>query len=155
MLHLEDFDLEHLAMTLENHFADDDTFFWVDPATGHIELWGEGVADEADAEGWDVDSRGGVRIDPLDTDEAYKDMADFISTLEDSNDRAGLSQAIERSKPFRHFKDALEHLPEVQTQWHNYHAQLMHARAIQWLRNSCLVDSSETDAALLQLGSGG
>lgn len=151
MLHLEDFDLEHLAMALDNHFADDDTFFWVDPATGHIDLWSEEVADEADSEGWDVDSRGGVRINPLDTSEAYIDMEDFISVLANNSHRADLTQAIERSKPFRHFKEALLQLPEIQTQWHEYHARLMTIRAILWLRDSALLDPSEADAAVIQL----
>ena len=152
MLHLEDIDLEHLAVALENHAMDYETFFWVDPANGTIELWTEGVADEAESEGWDVDSRGGVRIDPIESHEAYRDMESFISTVENVACRAQLTESIERSKPFRHFKDVLQKFPEAQNPWHEFHNRVMKIRAIQWLRDSGLIVPSEADAALLQLG---
>ena len=50
MLPLAAFDLETLAMALENHFLDYAAFFWVNPATGRIEFWSEGVSDEAESE---------------------------------------------------------------------------------------------------------
>ena len=155
MLHVEDVDLEQLAMALENHFMDYETFFWVDPANGTIELWSEGVADEAESEGWDVDSRDGVRSDAIESHEGFRDMEKFISTLADTDCRARLTQAIDHNKPFRHFKDALHEFPEEQTQWHEFHDALMKIRAIQWLRDSGLVDPVEADAVLVQLDSGG
>lgn len=151
MLHLQDFDLEQLANALEDNFIDYETFFWMDPATGKIELWGEEVADEADAEGWDVDSRGGIRIDPLESREAYRDMEEFISTVQDTHHKERLERSIDRSKPFRHFKDALYQFPEEVTQWHAFHDAVMKVRAIAWLRDYELISQTEAEAALAAL----
>lgn len=154
-MHLKDVDLEQLAMALENYFLDYDTFFWVDPANGAVELWAEGVSDEAESEGWDVDSRGGVRIEPIESHEAYQDMERFISTVADSTCRDQLIHAIDRSKPFRHFKDALYDLPEIQKQWHTFHDEVMQIRAIHWLRDNGLVAPADAGAVLVESKSGG
>lgn len=151
MLPLEKFDLEQLAMALENHFEDYETFFWVDPASGSIELWSEGVADEAESEGWDVESRDGVRIDTIDSYEAFRVMERFIATVAESSHRDQLTQAIERSKPFRHFKNAVHQLPDLLPQWYTFHDKVMTVRSIEWLRDNGLVDFSEADAALGKL----
>ncbi len=153
MLHLKDFNLEDLAMALENHFMDYETFFWVDPATGKMELWAEGVADEAEAEGWDVHERGGVRIDPIDSFEAYRDMEEFISTVSNQDCRNRLGRAIDRSKPFRHFRETLSQFHDEESEWLTFHDNIMKRRAIEWLNDKRLVESSETDAALSLLQS--
>ncbi|AIY02737.1 hypothetical protein ART_3138 [Arthrobacter sp. PAMC 25486] len=151
MLHLNDFDLEGLAMALENHFMDYETFFWMDPATGKIELWSEEVADEAETEGWDVDDRGGIRIDPMESYEGYRDMEEFISGVADPHSRDRLVRAIDRSKPFRHFRDALTQFPEIQDQWYIFHDGLMKRRAIEWIQENGLVTLTEAEAALALL----
>lgn len=148
MLHLKDFDLEDLAMALENHFMDYDTFFWVDPATGKIEMWSEGVADEAEAEGWDVDERGGIRIDPIESYEGYRDMAVFISMVSDQHCRDRLTRAIDRSKPFRHFRDALSQFPAEQSEWYAFHDNLMKRRAIEWIQENGMIEPAEAETAL-------
>lgn len=154
MLPLEKFDLEQLSMALENNFMDYETFFWVDPASGSIELWAEGVADEAESEGWDVDSRGGIRIDPIDSHEAFQDMERFIATVAEGSCRDKLVDAIERSKPFRRFKDALHDFAELPAQWNSFHDKAMTIRSIEWLQENALVDSAEADAALAHLDTG-
>lgn len=148
MLHLENFDLEDLAMALENHFMDYETFFWVDPATGKIELWSEEVADEADTEGWDVDDRGGIRIDPIESNEGYRDMERFISGVQNARHKDRLTLSIDRNKPFRHFKDAIHQLPDELTQWHEFHDAAMKVRAIEWLRDNELISWEEAETAL-------
>jgi hypothetical protein len=151
MLPLNSIDLDTLVTALENHFLDYDTFFWLDPTTGEIALWGEETADEAGAEGWDVDDRGGIRIDPVDSSEGYRDMEEFIAGVGESECRNRLQQAIDRSSPYRHFKDELYSFPEYQTSWYEFHNALMKQRAIRWLAAAGVVEDAEADAAILQL----
>ena len=138
-------------MALENRSMDNDTFFWMDPATGRIELWGEEAADEAGAEGWDMEDRGGVRIEAIDSFDGFGDMEAFIFSVKDPHCRAELARSIDRSKPFRHFKDTLHRFPEAQTEWEEFHDAIMKVRAIEWLRDNGLVDPAEADATVVQL----
>lgn len=151
MFHLENMNLEDLAQALEFNFMDLETFFWLDPTTGKIELWGEEAADEAEAEGWDMNDRGGIRIDPIPSYEGYSDMERFISTVQDSTCQERLIRAIERSKPFRHFQDALHQYPELPEQWYAFHDAAMKVRAIEWLRDNEQVDDAEAEGALALL----
>ncbi|MHA7268483.1 UPF0158 family protein [Arthrobacter sp. HLT1-20] len=151
MLPLNSFNLEDLAQALEFNFMDLETFFWLDPTTGKIELWGEEAADEAEAEGWDLDDRGGIRIDPIQSYEGYSDMEGFISTVQDPTCQDRLIRAIERSKPFRHFQDALHQYPGLPSQWYAFHAAAMKERAIEWLRDNDQVEDTEAEGALAQL----
>lgn len=151
MLPLAAFDLEALAMALDNHFLDYETFFWVDPATGRIEFWSEGVSDEAESEGWDVDDRGGIRIDPMDSHEGYRDMETFVSGVEDPHRRDRLARSIDHGKPFRHFKDALHQFPKELAQWYAFHDAAMQVRAIEWLQENGLIALAEADTELARL----
>jgi len=151
MLPLNVIDLDTLVMALENHYMDQDTFFWLDPETGRIELWGEEAADEADTEGWDVDGRGGLRIEPVDPSEGFRDMEHFIAGVQDAKCRARLQRSIDRSSPFRHFKDALYEFPQQQTQWYEFHDNVMKQRAIHWLADWDVVERTEAEAAVLKL----
>lgn len=151
MLPLDAIDLDTLVMALENHFMDSDTFFWLDPETGRVELWGEEVADEADAEGWDVDERGGIRIEPVESFEGYRDMEVYIGSVNDPKCRDHLQRAIDRSSPFRHFKDALYEFPEQQTAWYEFHDAVMKRRGIEWLAEWDVVDRAEAEAAIAKL----
>lgn len=151
MLPLDAIDLDTLVMALENHYMDDDTFFWIDPATGQIELWGEEVADEADAEGWDVDDRGGIRIEPVESSDGFRDMEDFIGAVKDPQCRDRLQRAIDHSSPIRHFKDALYEFPERQTEWYEFHGATMKRRAIEWLAEWDVVDQADAKAAIAKL----
>lgn len=153
MLPLSSFNLEDLADALNSNFMDFETFFWLDPSTGKIELWGEEAADEAEAEGWDLDDRGGIRIDPIASHEGYSDMEQFISTVQDPECQGRLLLAIDRSKPFRHFQDALHHYPELPSQWHAFQDAAMKVRAIEWLRDNEQVDDAEAEGALALLRS--
>ncbi|MGO4384645.1 UPF0158 family protein [Specibacter sp. RAF43] len=151
MLPLDAIDLDTLVMALENQYMDGETFFWLDPATGRIELWGEEAADEADAEGWDVDERGGLRIEPVESHEVYRDMEDFIAGERDPKCRTRLQRAVEHSSPFRHFKDALYEFPARQTAWYEFHDAIMKRRAIEWLAEWEVVDRTEARAAIERL----
>ena len=152
MLPLDAIDLDALVMALENHYMDDDTFFWLDPATGKIVLWGEEAADEADAEGWDVDDRGGIRIDPVESLAVQRDMEDFIGGVKEEKCRERLQRAVDHSSPLRHFKDALYEFPEQQTEWYEFHGATMKRRAIEWLAEWDVVDRASAGEAIAKLG---
>ena len=151
MLHLENVNLDDLAEALEFNFMDLETYFWLDPTTGKIALWGEQAADEAETEGWDLEDRGGIRIDPIPAHEGYSDMEGFISTVLDPERRERLVRAIDRKKPFRNFQEALHQYPDLPSQWHAFHDAAMKVRAIEWLRDYGQVEDAEAETALAQL----
>ncbi len=100
MLRLDAIDLGDLAMALENHFMDYGTFFWLDPETGQIDLWGEEVADETGETVEDLAERGGIRIEPVESNVGYRDMEVFASNVRDrasGNALSGPSTAIVHS----------------------------------------------------------
>ena len=151
MLHLKNVNLDELAEALEFRFMDFETYFWLDPTTGKIALWGEEAADEAETEGWDLDDRGGIQIEPIPAAEGYADMERFISTVQDPLCQERLVRAIDRKKPFRNFKEVLHECPDLPAQWESFHDAAMKVRAIEWLRDFEQVEDAEAEAALAQL----
>lgn len=151
MLLIKNLRVHDLAEALEFRFVDDESFFWLHPATGAISLWSESVADEAESEGWDVDDIGGVRIDPIESSESFRDMEEFIETLQDAQISSRLVRALEHSKPFRNFKDELNRHPGLTEHWYEFHDTAMHARAIRWLARTGLVEDADAGQALTQL----
>lgn len=151
MLPLNVIDLSTLVMARENHYLDGDTFFWIDPATGAIALWGEEAADEAEAEGWDMKDRGGIRIAAVDSDADRTDMENFLNGVGESPCKDRLRAALDHTSPSRHFKDALYAFPEQQTAWYEFHNALLKQRAISWLSEAGVVEPEEADAAISQL----
>lgn len=151
MLHPENINLGELAEALEFNFMNFEKFLWLDPTTGKIELWGEGASDEAEAEGWDLDDRGGIRIDPVDSREGFRDMEEFTGTVQNPQVQDPLIRALNHSKPFRNFKDELNRHPQLSEQWYAFHDAAMKVRAIEWLRDYDQVEDAEAEAALALL----
>lgn len=153
MLELKNIDLDALVQALDFNSMDYETFFWLDPTTGKIDLWGEETADEAEAEGWDLEDRDGIRIEPVPSYEGYSDMERFISTVKDPACQERLARAINQKKPFHNFQSALHQYPELPTQWYKFHDAAMKVRAIEWLRDHHQVEDLEAEAALALLRS--
>lgn len=143
MLSLDAIDLEDVALALE-HQTDYDSFWWIDPDTGEVGFWLRDAAEESSEE---LEERGVISIDPMGSSVGYRDMEDYISTVDDGRARDLLQRAITRNRPFRRFKDALLDLPELRDQWFAFHDQIMRRRAIEWLTDAGIVDRTEVDKA--------
>ena len=144
MLSLKDIDLDMLTTAMEN--ASYEMQWWLDPDTGELELTGDMVDEGLSPE--ELEERGFVAVEMADSHRGYRDMEDFIDTLEDEKVRAALFRAIERQRPFRHFKDALYDYPKVQDDWYAFHEKRMRHHAITWLLSEGLIDEQEAQDAL-------
>lgn len=152
MLRVENIKLDELANALEAYYSDYETFNWLDPATGNVEFWSEVIADEAEAEGWDVDDRGGIRIEPISAHDAFRHMEQFVATVQEPLHREHLEECLAGSKPFRHFKAALHrYYPALEEDWFAFHRAAMNIHAVEWLRDNEVVDENDAEAALARL----
>jgi hypothetical protein len=74
-----------------------------------------------------------VRIPERTPPKAYKSMADFIETIEDSFLREKLSRVLDGKGAFRRFKSVLIDYPKERKRWHGYNAKVMKKEIIEWL----------------------
>jgi len=146
MLSLKDIDLDMLTSAMEN--ADWDFQCWLDPATGQIELTGAAVDGGLSSE--ELEERGALPVAAADPRRGYRDMEDFIATVEDEHARATLIRAIEQPHPFRRFKDAVYNSPEIGRAWSDFHDQRLRHHAITWLLAEGLITQQEARDALAQ-----
>jgi hypothetical protein len=80
----------------------------------------------------DVDSR--YRMIPKqDSREGYRDMQEYIWSLEDEPLRDMLEVAIQGSGAFRRFKDVLYRYPEAQVNWFRFRDEREKRRMTEWL----------------------
>ncbi len=77
-----------------------------------------------------------IFIDPIDSRESFKIMEDFVSTILNDLIKNTMSSALSKRKPFRNFKEELNHLPEIQKEWHQYHETEMEKIAYEWLKDN-------------------
>ena len=142
MLDLTAVDLDALVDALEDH--SDDHQWYVDPHSGEVLLW----ADELEDGGLHPEERGALVVEPVPSHEGYRDMQDFVCQV--SNRRAAdlLERAIEGRGAFRRFKDTLFEFPELRQAWFAFHDVRMRRRAVEWLADADLVESSAADAVL-------
>jgi hypothetical protein len=149
MLSLKDIDLDMLTSAMES--ADSwDLQWWLDPATGQIELSGAAVDGSLSPE--ELEERGAVPVETADSRRGYRDMEDFIATVEDEHARATLLRAIERPHPFRCFRDAVYRYPAIGRAWSDFHDQRMRHHAITWLLAEGLINEQEARGALPEDG---
>ena len=73
-----------------------------------------------------------IYINQIDSRESFKIMEDFVSDIMNELVKNTLSSALTKRKPFRHFKDELHHLPEIQQDWNIFHEQEMKKNASDW-----------------------
>ncbi|EMY35084.1 hypothetical protein D477_006256 [Arthrobacter crystallopoietes BAB-32] len=144
MLKLQEIDMAMLITAMENH--DFDFSWWFDPTTGQVEMVG-GAVDESLSEE-ELEERGAVPVETRDSRRGYQDMADFIETVQDEHARTALLHAIERSRPFRRFKDALYEFPQIQDSWHAFHERRTRHFAIRWLEAEGFISSEEAQREL-------
>ena len=73
------------------------------------------------------------RIPSAEFHEGYRDMVDFITTLENEHLAELLGVAIDGKGAFRRFKDVLLDHPEEDERWFRFKDDRMEARALEWL----------------------
>ena len=73
------------------------------------------------------------RIPSAESHEGYRDMVDFITTLENEHLAELLGVAIDGKGAFRRFKDVLLDHPEEDERWFRFKDDRMEARALEWL----------------------
>lgn len=137
MLDPRKIDLSTLAEALEDHSVE--TRWSFNRATGEViprtDLYED---DDEELEGRDL-----ISIEPIDSRESYRDMAEFIETVRDPRARQLLERAIGGRGAFRRFKDTLFELPELRKDWFGFHDARMARRALEWLFGEELI-SEET-----------
>ncbi|KAB2902700.1 MAG: hypothetical protein F9K27_15820 [Anaerolineae bacterium] len=114
---------------LENLPVDDDD---LEAALQHVEDWQQEILREAIPIQEGLGTRY-LKIPEVDSFEDYRDMADFIATIEDAHRRELLELAIRGKGAFRRFKDALHNYPNERERWFAFKEEQMRRRAMRWL----------------------
>jgi len=85
-------------------------------------------------------------IDPLPPHIWYQDMVDFADGLSDRVAGTRLASALQGRGPFSRFKNQLyEHLPELISPWHTFRDVRAQRRAVDWLLDEGLIDTSAAE----------
>jgi bifunctional DNA-binding transcriptional regulator/antitoxin component of YhaV-PrlF toxin-antitoxin module len=74
-----------------------------------------------------------IEVHPANSRDGYRDMEHFIETVRDQRLYDRLLAAINRRRPFRQFKVALDNYPNEITRWRSFSQQRQEERAIVWL----------------------
>jgi hypothetical protein len=122
-------DLEDLSFILEGDGSSGDGR--LDLATG--EVWpesteedGEEPPDADNAERW-------LYVGCEGSHDGYRDMEDFITTVDDDERADKLSIAVSGPGAFRRFRDVLDRWPEEQERFYAFTEERRRARARSWL----------------------
>jgi predicted nucleotidyltransferase len=145
MLELAAVDLDDLCQALEDHSYE--TSWWLDPRTGEIRYHNPDVADDGHD---DLEAAGLVFIDPVESRDAYEDIAAFAARIPDRHVAELLERALEGRGAFRRFKDTLLEFPELRQAWFAFHDARIRRQAIQWLADRGLITPETADAAAQQ-----
>ncbi len=76
-----------------------------------------------------------IPVPPVDSHEAYEDMADFVAIVTKRHIQERLAEAIAGRHPFRRFKDALLNFPQVRERWFVFSTERQRQRALDWLES--------------------
>lgn len=147
MLDLGAVDLGELAEAMEDH--SDWCTWYLSSVSGEVRFVSEETLDEG---GEDLDDDPGwIVIEPVDSREAYGDMADFVRRVPDRRAADLLGRAIEGRGAFRRFKDTLLEFDDLRAKWFEFHDVRMRRRAIAWLAEHSVIEGTAADAALAGL----
>ena len=128
--------LGDLELALEDHASGLELHsYWLDTETGEVIFLTEDLEEQDELrEQVEENSTGRfVQIEPIDSHEGFRVMADFVATLPPTRLREKLERCLNGPKPFRRFKDALYEDKAVQERWYQFHGQATERTAIEWL----------------------
>jgi len=146
MLDLERIDLGELCHALEDH--SDLMSWWIDPKTGALHNFGDGMWDGEDVNKDFEPPEGLRRVEPLDSRESYADLEDFTARVRDPRAHELLERSIAGRGAFRRFKDTLAEFPDLRAAWFKFHDTRTERRAIEWLRDEGIVYGEAAERAL-------
>ena len=130
-------DADELGIALESH--DPEITHYLNLQTGEIvpvfDTFEPGDEEYVDAEEM-AESPHFLRIEPISSREGWRWMRDFTDQVSGSGLRERLDSALQRRRPFRHFKDVLLDAPEVRAAWFRYHEARLLEAARAWLREA-------------------
>ena len=128
-------DLDELAEVLESNDVDGGA---LDLATG--EVWTASTIDYADEIGEerpDLDDHARWLSVPADGPaDGYRDMQDFIASVDDVDIADRLRIAIDGQGAFRRFRDVLQRWEAVEDDWYRFSDERPRARARAWLAST-------------------
>ena len=133
MLKIEDLDLDMIATAMQ----DDGSMglsYYLNVETGEVVI--TGFDDDDDDDEIDPDELEDEKYEVivhLESYESYQHMEDFAVSLPEGRARAVLEQALIRSGPFRHFKDALGDYPDERQAWFEFKDAAMAKVITRWL----------------------
>lgn len=117
--------------------------FFLDLETGEIIYVPDNFADPEEherlTEEIDANFERYLRIPYVESYEAYADMEDFISEIEDAHVRDLLEVAINGKGAFRRFKDVLARYPAWREQWFKFKEERNIQRVKDWLETEEIV----------------
>lgn len=88
-----------------------------------------------------------TRIDPLEPEESFTIMEQFISTLENNKAAASLLRALCGNKPFRRFKDALSNFPEIREEWFSFKQEKLK----EWIKEELALEIEERENSGMEI----
>lgn len=127
-------DLDELYSAMEDSSYEHD--YYLDLKTGEILFVSDYVDDEESDKLKDKINEHPERYEQIpkaEPHEGYKDMEDFIATMEDEQLAELLEVAIQGKGAFRRFKDVLARYPEEREMWFRFKDEKMEERALEWL----------------------
>ena len=127
-------DLELLSDVLEQGLGEDPGR--LDTTTG--EVWPASAIEYALDGGTDdvarlVEPDRWLTIHPEGSDEAYRDMALFVTTVSETDPAALLGRALEGKGAFRRFRNHLVRYPDLEQRWYVFADERRRGRARAWL----------------------
>ena len=129
-------DLDELCEAMDN--SSYETQYYLDLETGEILLISEHMDDEETGKLKDQIEEEFERYEPIpmaESHEGYRDMQDFIATVNNEHLVELLEVAINGKGAFRRFKDVLLNYPEERERWFKFRDERMEERALEWLES--------------------
>jgi hypothetical protein len=126
--------LDELCEAMEDSSYENEYF--LDLETGEVLFISDYMDDEETSELKDrieEDSDRYERIPKAESHEGYRDMVDFIATVDNERLTELLEVAINGKGAFRRFKDVLLNYPEEREKWFKFKDERMEERAMEWL----------------------
>jgi len=128
-------DLEDMMVAMQNH--DFECTWILDLRSGELILAGDGMVSGEDIDIDDFLDKDPDRyriVDSIPSKQGYRVMEDFVEAMPHGHAQTQLRRAIERSRPFRNFKDTLLGLGKLKDQWDQLELQAYKRFAEDWLK---------------------
>ena len=127
-------ELEEVYEEIGPEEATDDASFAAALARRDLQPWLEEAVEEA----YRVEAGFGtryLRVPEGDSRAGYRDMEEFIATIQDSRLQDPLDRAIQGRGAFRRFKDVLGDYPHERERWFQFRDARLRRRVLEWLED--------------------